>query len=86
MQSSAARNQCNRAGQRWPDRPKGVLQNGDDGYVPVICPTYQTVFAAMPATTGYFAWRCFQYFCWGGLGGMPRRKFGGYFSTIHAGA
>jgi hypothetical protein len=40
----------------------------------------------MPATTGYFAWGCFQYFCWGGLGAMLRRKFGDYFSTIHAGA
>jgi hypothetical protein len=59
---------------------------GDDEYVPVICPTCQTVFAAMPATTGYFAWGCFQYFGWGGFGAMRRRKFAGYFSTIHAGA
>jgi hypothetical protein len=40
---------------------------GDDGYVPVICPTCQKVFAVMPATAGYF---------WGGLGVMLRRKFG----------
>jgi hypothetical protein len=41
---------------------------GDDGYVPVICPTCQKDFAVMPATAGYFAWS--------GLGAMLCRKFG----------
>ena len=40
---------------------------GDDGIVPLICPTCQNVLAgkaSMPATTCYFAWGCFRYFGW----------------------
>src|SRR5688572_24875110 len=58
---------CNRAEQRWLDRPKAFCRMGDDGYVPVICPTCQKVFvgslgASMPAAAAFFAWGCFRYF------------------------
>ena len=75
--SFAARNPVQSRGTALAGQAKGRFAEwGDDGYVPVICPTCQKVFAAMPETAGMLCMALFSIFLLGPLGVMLRRKFG----------